>query len=80
MNAPLSTEQQFHKCPDCKCLFVQPFKCTTCGAEKLYDETVRSQAATIEHLRSLIRRVIEWEPALPVESSLLDDLARAVGP
>lgn len=48
---PPSSNQQFHTCPDCKCQFVQPFVCTTCGAQKLYDETVRSQAATIEHLR-----------------------------
>ncbi len=28
------------RCPDCKNEFVQPFVCTTCGAEKLYDATV----------------------------------------
>lgn len=28
------------KCPDCKNEFVQPFVCTTCGAQKLYDTTV----------------------------------------
>jgi hypothetical protein len=27
-------------CPDCKNSFLQPFVCTTCGAEKLYDTTV----------------------------------------
>jgi hypothetical protein len=32
-----------------------------------------------EKLRALVRRVIEWEPAFPVESSLLDELAAAVG-
>lgn len=37
-------------CPDCKNRFLQPFVCTTCGAQKLYDETVRSQAATIDRL------------------------------
>jgi hypothetical protein len=37
-------------CPDCKNSFVQPFKCITCGAEKLYDATVRSQAERIERL------------------------------
>lgn len=39
-----------HTCPDCKCQFVQPFKCITCGAEKLYDLTVRTQAARIKQL------------------------------
>lgn len=46
-----SSKQQLHVCPDCRNQFVQPFKCTTCGAQKLYDETVRSQAAQIEHLQ-----------------------------
>lgn len=31
-----------------------------------------------EHLKQLIRRVIEWDPALPAESGLLDELAAAV--
>lgn len=31
----------------------------------------------IERLRSLIQRVVEWDPAFPVESSLLDELAEA---
>lgn len=30
-----------------------------------------------ERLKQLIRRVIEWEPAFPVESGLLDELAAA---
>lgn len=47
-----TSDQVLYTCPDCRCRFVQPFKCTTCGAEKLYDETVRQQARTIEHLRS----------------------------
>lgn len=37
-------------CPDCRNTFLHPFVCTTCGAQKLYDETVRSQAATIDRL------------------------------
>jgi hypothetical protein len=47
-----TSNRKLHRCPDCKNQFVQPFVCTTCGAEKLYDETVRSQAATIERLRN----------------------------
>lgn len=47
----LPSEERFHVCPDCRNQFVQPFKCTTCGAQKLYDNTVTSQASTIESLR-----------------------------
>lgn len=45
-------------CPDCKCEFVQPFRCATCGAQKLYDHTVTSQQQTIDALRA---RVAELE-------------------
>jgi DNA-binding transcriptional MerR regulator len=41
-----------HKCPDCLNTFTQPFRCTTCGAQRLYDETVRTQAETIAALRA----------------------------
>jgi hypothetical protein len=41
-------------CPDCKCEFVQPFRCATCGAQKLYDHTVTSQQQTIDALRARI--------------------------
>lgn len=44
-----------HTCPDCKNEFVQPFVCTTCGAQKLYDKTVRSQAAQIEQLTEWVQ-------------------------
>ena len=42
------------QCPDCRNEFVQPFVCATCGAEKLYDVTVRSQAMQIERLHKLL--------------------------
>ena len=41
-------------CPDCKCEFVQPFRCATCGAQKLYDHTVTSQQQTIDALRARV--------------------------
>lgn len=54
-------------CPDCKCEFVQPFRCATCGAQKLYDHTVTSQQQTIDALRArvaeqakLLRSAVEW--------------------
>lgn len=56
--AEQSTEQRLHTCPDCKCQFVQPFKCTTCGAQKLYDATVLSQGASIERLQAAIDTLV----------------------
>jgi hypothetical protein len=41
-------------------------------------ETGAAAKAEIERLRGLINRVIEWKPAFPVESGLLDELAAAV--
>jgi hypothetical protein len=35
------------------------------------------QVSESERLKALIRRVIEWDPAFPVESGLLDELAAA---
>lgn len=57
MSSSLSTDQ-YHMCPDCKCQFVQPFKCTTCGAQKLYDATVISQAASIERLQAALETFV----------------------
>ena len=51
-----TSERLLHVCPDCRNQFVQPFVCTTCGAQKLYDATVSSQAATIENLRDELRK------------------------
>ena len=60
------TKKVLHLCPDCKCQFVQPFKCTTCGAEKLYDATVRGQAETIQLLTQRLQRInaINDNPAI----------------
>lgn len=46
------SSKKVNYCPDCRNGFYQPFVCITCGAQKLYDETVRSQAAQIESLQS----------------------------
>lgn len=35
--------------------------------------------AETKKLHAQIRRVLEWQPAFPVESGLLDELAAAVG-
>ena len=45
------------QCPDCRNEFVQPFVCTTCGAEKLHDATVREQASQIKRLTTLLNRI-----------------------
>lgn len=36
-----------YQCPDCRNEFVQPFKCATCGAQKLYDTTMNTLAANL---------------------------------
>jgi hypothetical protein len=55
-----------------------------CGEYMIEQEDWSSQKKRLqeltdenEHLRTLIRRVIEWQPSFPVESSLLDELATA---
>ena len=37
-------------CPECRCAFVQPFCCTTCGAQKLYDATLLSAESRANRL------------------------------
>ena len=36
----MKLEEIPHECPSCRNAFVQPFVCTTCGAQKLYDATL----------------------------------------
>ena len=59
MNEQVPSEERFHLCPDCRNQFVQPFVCTTCGAQRLYDATVKSQAEAIQYLKSLLERCVE---------------------
>lgn len=47
-----------NRCPDCRNLFVQPFTCTTCGAQKLYDETVRSLHGRCETLEARLAEAL----------------------
>lgn len=46
-----------HVCPDCKNTFLQPFVCTTCGAQKLYDNTVLNLSNANEELRARCERM-----------------------
>jgi hypothetical protein len=55
-----------NRCPDCKNEFLQPFICTTCGAEKLYDTTLataqaqRDKAvADVDHFFALSGKYLE---------------------
>jgi len=62
-------------CPDCKCGFVQPFKCITCGAQKLYDVTVISQAKRIAFLEDKIKDFVDFVDAvlpMPLHPSLAE--------
>ena len=43
------------KCPSCNNDFVQPFVCTTCGAEKLRDEIMRVLEQERDQLREQVK-------------------------
>ena len=40
-----------HTCPTCRNKFVQPFVCTTCGAQKLRDHTMDTLEADLKRMR-----------------------------
>jgi hypothetical protein len=49
-------------CADCRNVFLQPPRCTTCGAEKLYDATVRNLQEDVvryENGRVILTHMIE---------------------
>lgn len=69
-----------YQCKECLNLFVQPFVCTSCGAEKLYGATVRGQAMQIERLRTLLSELLavvrgECPSLLDEDSDGFGDLA-----
>lgn len=41
-----------HQCPACGNQFIQPFVCTSCGAQRLHDATVTSAYDEIKRLRA----------------------------
>ena len=41
----MKLEEMSHECSSCRNSFMQPFVCTTCGAQKLYDATLATVAA-----------------------------------
>jgi hypothetical protein len=46
-------------CPSCSNRFYQPFVCTTCGAEKLYDATLKSAVDRAESAEAKLKTVNE---------------------
>lgn len=44
-------------CPECRNTFMQPFVCTTCGAQKLYDTTLRNAVLRAEKAEHEIERL-----------------------
>lgn len=65
-------------CPDCKCQFVQPFKCITCGAEKLYDTTVKRQATRIARLHALLATIRAYTLEGPLRPDQAEHLVQAI--
>ena len=49
-----------HTCPSCRNQFVQPFVCTTCGAQKLHDHTMDTLEAELERMRPVYRAAMRW--------------------
>lgn len=56
---------KWHRCPSCNNDFKQPFLCTTCGAEKLYDATLQSANQRAEQAEAKLA-ALESQP-VPVE-------------
>jgi len=50
---------KWHRCPSCNNDFKQPFLCTTCGAEKLYDATLQSANQRAEQADALAEQLAE---------------------
>lgn len=59
----MSAVQQ--QCPDCKNEFIQPFRCVTCGAQRLYDATV----ATLQQQNDALRAQLDAARAATGTSS-----------
>ena len=53
-----------HKCPSCRNEFLQPFVCTTCGAQKLYDATVTSLQESNDALAARLADAAQTEARL----------------
>ena len=55
-------------CSSCSNEFLQPFVCTTCGAQKLRDETVKM----LENENAALRKQREWKGLTDEEISAVD--------
>ena len=62
-------------CSDCRNHFMQPPRCMSCGAQQLYDNTVRSQSKEIErqaeHIEKLREAALDALAGLVAAHSLL---------
>jgi len=62
------------QCPSCKNIFHQPFLCITCGAEKLYDATLKAAQSDVAKLMRRIKR-LEQEISFAREMMLPDQIS-----
>jgi hypothetical protein len=67
-------------CSSCGNEFLQPFVCTTCGAQKLHDETVRvlekENAALREEIRELNQMGFTYENAAAQKAAMAENAAK----
>ena len=85
LEAELAAAQaQMNRCPDCKNKFVQPFTCTTCGAQKLYDATLAEamdqRDKAVFALQGLLEDITDYQNSnnLGGENNHWQVIARAV--
>ena len=77
-----------HECPNCKNQFHQPLVCTTCGAERLHDETLRVLTAQVQALQAQVetaRQVltevaIQWSCNEPYATRLMNETIALLQP
>jgi hypothetical protein len=78
--------EDVQKCPECHNEFMQPFTCTTCGAQKLYDATLATAenrlALAVAALKNVDGKIGHFARAPHDDEmavvSLIGDLARKV--
>jgi hypothetical protein len=55
----MKLEEVSHECSSCRNSFMQPFVCTTCGAQKLYDATLATVAAQRDEANQKLGLAVE---------------------
>jgi len=64
-------------CPVCRNEFMQPFCCTTCGAQKLYDITLKTAHSRIAALEAEAEKRAKWNEELAKANDRLEEKLRA---